>query len=114
MAPFTAFLSTSSSLLKQEVYFRLNPLEQKAMLHAALAGLSTKERAAIALQDLEGCTTAEVAGILQSSEATVRSQIPTGRVKIKTFMTELLRRQGWAIARAKRNRSGGFAPAVSG
>ncbi len=66
--------------------------QQKAMLHAALESLSPKERAALVLRDLEGCSTAETASILGSSEATVRSQISTGRVKIKQFLAMKLRR----------------------
>jgi RNA polymerase sigma factor (sigma-70 family) len=48
-----------------------------------LAGLPEKERAAVVLRDLEGLPTAEVAKILRSSEATVRSQICRARLKLK-------------------------------
>jgi len=57
--------------------------ERKRVLHEALQALPEKERAAIILRDLEGLSTAEVAEILGSSEATVRSQISTARVKIR-------------------------------
>jgi len=66
--------------------------QRTAMLHAALEKLSPKERAAIILRDLEGCSTTETASILGSSEATVRSQISTGRVKLKNFLAVRLRR----------------------
>lgn len=61
----------------------LSSEEQKAMLHSALQELPEKERAAIVLRDIEGFSTGEVAEILSSSEATVRSQISTARLKIR-------------------------------
>jgi RNA polymerase sigma-70 factor (ECF subfamily) len=57
--------------------------QQKQFLRATLSNLPEKERAAIVLRDLEGFSTAEVAEILQSSEATVRSQISSARLKIR-------------------------------
>ncbi len=67
--------------------------EEGQLVLAALKGLTPKERQAIVLRDLEGYSTAEVAGILGSSEATVRSQISTGRVKMKDFLTTKLGRR---------------------
>jgi RNA polymerase sigma-70 factor (ECF subfamily) len=52
-------------------------------LQKALRELPEKERAAVVLRDIEGFSTAEVAEILSSSEATVRSQISTARLKIR-------------------------------
>jgi len=60
--------------------------EQMRLIYAALGTLSEHERAAIVLRDLEGISTAEVARILESSEATVRSQISYARVKIRKFV----------------------------
>jgi RNA polymerase sigma-70 factor, ECF subfamily len=57
--------------------------EQKKMLREAIASLPHKERTAFVLRDIEGLSTAEVAGILNSSETTVRSQISIARVKIR-------------------------------
>ena len=68
-------------------------LEEKALVTAALRQLSARERAAIVLRDLEGCSTSEVAQILGSSEVTVRSQISTGRTKIRKFVTARLRKR---------------------
>lgn len=69
--------------------------QQYQMVLDALRGLSPREREAIVLRDLEGRTMEEVAGILGSSEATVRSQLSTGRVKMKNYvMTQLGRRKG--------------------
>jgi RNA polymerase sigma-70 factor, ECF subfamily len=57
--------------------------EQKQLLYEALGTLGEKERAAVVLRDIEGFTTAEVAEILGTVEATVRSQISFARLKIR-------------------------------
>jgi len=57
--------------------------QQRQMLYRALNDLPEKERTAFVLRDIEGMTTAEVAGALGSSEATVRSQISSARLKIR-------------------------------
>jgi RNA polymerase sigma-70 factor (ECF subfamily) len=63
--------------------------QQRRLVVEALRTLPEKERAALTLRDLEGLSTREVAAILGSSEATVRSQISTARLKIR----KLLRRR---------------------
>ncbi|HXX23914.1 MAG TPA: RNA polymerase sigma factor [Terriglobia bacterium] len=63
--------------------------EQRRIIEAALEALTEKERAAVVLRDIEGLTTKDVAGILGSSETTVRSQISTARVKIRKFVDKL-------------------------
>ena len=63
--------------------------EQRRMLYRALEGLGEKERASIVLRDIEGFTTAEVAEILGSSEATVRSQISVARLKIRKVVERM-------------------------
>ena len=60
--------------------------EQRRLVQAALRALSPREREAIVLRDLEGLPTSEVARVLGSSEGTVRSQISTGRLKIKQYV----------------------------
>jgi RNA polymerase sigma-70 factor (ECF subfamily) len=60
--------------------------EQRRLIAAAMAALPGKERAALALRDIEGLTTREVAEILGSSEATVRSQISAARLKIRKYL----------------------------
>lgn len=60
--------------------------QQQGIVLAALKALTPRERQAVVLRDLEGHSTAEVAEIVGTTEATVRSQISTGRVKIKTFV----------------------------
>jgi RNA polymerase sigma-70 factor, ECF subfamily len=66
--------------------------EQRALVADALNTLTRKERAALVLRDLEGLPTEEVARILGTSEATVRSQVSAARAKIKQFYERLLRR----------------------
>jgi RNA polymerase sigma-70 factor (ECF subfamily) len=68
---------------------RLHADEQRRQLHAALAALGEKERAAVVLRDLEGLTTAEVAELLGSSEPTVRSQISVARLKIRAALKRI-------------------------
>ncbi len=60
--------------------------QKQQLLYEALRALTPRERQAIVLRDLEGHTTAEVADMLGSSETTVRSQISTGRVKMRDFL----------------------------
>ncbi len=67
--------------------------QQYEMVLAALGQLTPHEREAIVLRDLEGRTTAEVAEILGSSETTVRSQLSTGRVKIRKYLAVRPRRE---------------------
>jgi RNA polymerase sigma-70 factor, ECF subfamily len=64
-------------------HHELHAEQQRTTLYRALQELPEKERAAIVLRDVEGLSTAEVAEILGSSEATVRSQISSARLKIK-------------------------------
>jgi len=67
--------------------------QQREIVRRALGCLGEKERAALVLRDVEGFSTREVAKILGSSEATVRSQICTARLKLREFTSRLLRRQ---------------------
>lgn len=62
--------------------------EQKRRLMYALARLPAKERAAVVLREIEGLDTAEVASILGSSEATVRSQISRALDRLRYWMEE--------------------------
>jgi RNA polymerase sigma-70 factor (ECF subfamily) len=60
--------------------------ERRRALDLSLRLLSERERTAVVLRDLEGLSTEEVARVLCSSEATVRSQIRQGRMKMKGFL----------------------------
>ena len=59
---------------------------RRRQLHEALQQLPDKQRAAIVLRDVEGLSTREVAGVLGSSEVTVRSQISTGRLRLRALI----------------------------
>ena len=67
--------------------------QEHALIAIGLAELSPHERMAIVLRDLEGRSTAEVAQTMGSSESTVRSQISTGRVKLRDFVMNRIRRR---------------------
>jgi RNA polymerase sigma-70 factor (ECF subfamily) len=67
--------------------------ERSRVLELSLRMLSEKERAALVLRDLEGLSTEEVARVLGSSEATVRSQICKARVKVKGFVARYFGRR---------------------
>lgn len=68
-------------------------MERRRIIETALRTLTEKERAAVVLRDIEGLSTREVAGILGSSETTVRSQISLARVKIKRFVDSFGKRR---------------------
>lgn len=61
--------------------------ERKRRLELALRSLPERERAAIVLREIEGLDTREVAGILGSSESTVRSQISRAIDHLRTILT---------------------------
>jgi RNA polymerase sigma-70 factor (ECF subfamily) len=82
----TAPLDPEVSAGSRDPHGDLQTEERKTMLYRALDQLPAKERAAVVLRDLEGHTTAEVAQILGSSEATVRVQISNARLKIRKFL----------------------------
>jgi len=67
--------------------------ERRRVLELSLRQLSGKQRAALVLRDLEGLSTEEVAAILGTSQATVRSQIFQARIKIKDFVERYFRRR---------------------
>lgn len=72
----------------------LTEAERRRVLHMSLRKLSEKERAALVLRDLEGLSTEEVARVLGTSDATVRSQVSKARVKVKDYMERYFRRRG--------------------
>jgi RNA polymerase sigma-70 factor (ECF subfamily) len=69
---------------------RLSREQQLKLVGDALRTLPEKERAAVSLRDIEGLSTREVAEILGSSEATVRSQISAARLKIRKILRRRL------------------------
>ena len=67
--------------------------ERRKALDLGLKRLSEKERAALVMRDLEGMSTEEVARVLGSSQATVRSQIAKARIKMRGFLERYFRRR---------------------
>ncbi len=65
--------------------------ERQRVLELSLRLLSEKQRVALVLRDLEGLPTADVAQILGTSAATVRSQIFHARIKIRGFVERYFR-----------------------
>jgi RNA polymerase sigma-70 factor, ECF subfamily len=63
--------------------------QQRQLLWKAINALPEKERMALILRDVEGLSTAETAEILESSEATVRSQICRGRLRLKKILESI-------------------------
>ena len=60
--------------------------ERKRLVTEGLAMLTAREREAVVLRDIEGLSTAEVAGILGVEEVTVRSQIFSARGKLAKYV----------------------------
>jgi RNA polymerase sigma-70 factor, ECF subfamily len=76
-----------------DAYHDAERAQQREIIRRGLSRLGEKERAALVLRDVEGLSTREVAGILGSSENTVRSQICSARLKLRDFTGRLLRRR---------------------
>jgi RNA polymerase sigma-70 factor, ECF subfamily len=60
--------------------------ERERQLRDVLGRLPEKERAALLLREMEGLSTGEVARVLGSKEATVRSQISNARLKLRKLL----------------------------
>ncbi len=60
-------------------------IEQREWLSAGLDKLTSRERAAIVLRDVEDMPAEEVARRLDCSKATVRSHIANARIKLRKF-----------------------------
>ena len=60
--------------------------ERKRLVTEALETLPERERASVVLRDIEGLSTAEVAGILGVEEVTVRSQVFSARLKLAKYV----------------------------
>lgn len=67
--------------------------QERVMVARALSSLTEKERSALVLRDMEGFSTEEVAEMMGTRAATVRSQIASGRTKIKRYCDRLLKRK---------------------
>ena len=85
LAPMVASDNAESALIQNQ---------QRELIARALDTLPEKERATIVLRDMEGLSTEEVARIMKSTATTVRSQISSGRKKIKAYCDQQLKRKG--------------------
>jgi len=61
--------------------------EHRDYLEDGLRLLTARERAALVLRDVEGCSAEEVAKRLDCSKATVRSHIANARIKLRRYMS---------------------------
>lgn len=61
--------------------------QEKQRLTAALENLPPRERAAIVLREIEGLSTAEVAAVMGSAEATVRSQVAKAMTRLRDILS---------------------------
>jgi RNA polymerase sigma-70 factor, ECF subfamily len=66
--------------------------ERWQLLQRAVATLSTKERAAVILRDIEQLETRDVARILGITEVTVRSHLSRARIRLKYCLERMLGR----------------------
>lgn len=73
--------------------------QERVIVARALSALSEKERSALVLRDMEGFSTEEVAQILGTRAATVRSQLSSGRTKIKRYCERFLKARGKDLRR---------------
>jgi len=60
--------------------------EHRDYLEDGLRLLTARERAALVMRDVEGCSAEEVAQRLDCSKATVRSHIANARIKLRRYM----------------------------
>lgn len=65
--------------------------ERRRLLQTALSELPEKQRAAVVLRDLQGMSTADVAGSMNVSEATVRSHLSAARLRLKRIIERRMR-----------------------
>ncbi|MBI4855071.1 MAG: RNA polymerase sigma factor [Acidobacteria bacterium] len=75
---------------KEDIEIELNISQEKKIISDALESLSERERTAIVLRDIQGLETKDVARILGTAEATIRSQISMARIKIKKYRDKIL------------------------
>lgn len=74
----------------QDIEEEINLVQEKKIINQALETLSEKEKTVLILRDIEGLETKDVARLLGTAEATIRSQISMARVKIKKYRDKFL------------------------
>ena len=67
--------------------------QQRAIVRRALETLPEKVRTAVVLRDLDGLSTEEVARLMKTRPATVRSQVSTARTKLKLYCERFINRR---------------------
>jgi RNA polymerase sigma-70 factor, ECF subfamily len=77
--------------------------QKRAIMQRALRTLPEKERTAVVLRDLEGLSTDEVAQLMNTRAATVRSQISTARVKLKRYCERFIEAAAERAREPRRN-----------
>jgi RNA polymerase sigma-70 factor, ECF subfamily len=84
--PLADWVSTAPASPEADPEDRYSDREREQHLRTVLGRLPEKERAALLLREMEGLSTPEVARILGSSEATVRSQVCSARLKLRKLL----------------------------
>lgn len=74
----------------QDIEQEINLIQEKKIINQALETLSDKEKTVLILRDIEGLETKDVARLLGTAEATIRSQISMARIKIKKYRDKFL------------------------
>ena len=69
---------------------RLAALEAREQIRSAIAGLPPRQRAVVALRDVDGLDAEEVCGLLEISEANQRVLLHRGRAQIRNVLEEHL------------------------
>ena len=70
---------------------RVEASELREQLERGIGRLPSDFQVVVVLRDAEGLSTAEVAGILELSEAAVKSRLHRGRVLLRQFLADYLR-----------------------
>ena len=86
-------LPGNEALVEENREEQISQEKRRELLAEALTYLPEKERAAIVLREIEGLDTAEVAEILGSTAVTVRSQVSTGRARLRQIVARLERKR---------------------
>ncbi len=72
----------------QDVARQVELGELRDVLEQGLIQLPSEYRTAVVLRDVEGLTTAEVAQVLQISEAAIKSRLHRGRVLLRQYLAD--------------------------
>jgi RNA polymerase sigma-70 factor (ECF subfamily) len=73
--------------------FGIEMTARRELVRRALLMLPDRQREVVVLHDIEGLSTREVAAAQGSAEATVRSQLCTGRARLRDLCAAMLRKK---------------------